>query len=82
MLQKIIQVGNSYAVTIPRAFADKTKWRAGQEVFVDADAETRTLTIQPKNASVQKSSLTPEFLIWLKQFNAKYKTVLTELAKK
>ena len=82
MLQKIIQVGNSYAVTIPRSFADEARWKAGQKVSVDADIAAKTLTIQPKNGSTQKSSLTPEFLTWLKSFNAKYKQVLTDLAKK
>lgn len=82
MLQKIIQVGNSYAVTIPKSFTNETKWKAGQEVFVDTDIETKTLTIQPKNANTQKNSLTPEFLSWLKAFNARYKNALAELAKK
>ena len=82
MLQKIIKVGNSYAVTIPKFFADEAKWKAGLEVSVDTDILAKTLTIQPKNSTAQKSSLTPEFLVWLKAFNAKYKNALTELAKK
>jgi len=82
MIQKIIQVGNSYAVTIPKSFADEIQWKVGQDVFVDADVDTKMLTIQHKNASIKKSPLTPEFVMWLKNFNAKYKNVLTELAKK
>lgn len=82
MLQKIIQVGNSYAVTIPRGFANEVKLKAGQKVRVEEDVELETLTIQPLRASVKKESLTPEFLTWLKKFNAKYKDALAELAKK
>ena len=82
MLQKIIQVGNSYAVTIPRGFANEVKLKAGQKVRVDEDIELETLTIQPARATIKQGSLTPEFLSWLKKFNAKYKDALKELAKK
>lgn len=83
MLQKVIQVGNSLAVTVPRAFAREIRLRAGQRVRVDEDVTSETLTIQPMNARLPKSGgLTPEFVSWLKKFNAKYKDALTELAKR
>ena len=83
MLQKVIQVGNSYAVTIPRDFVREVKLKSGQTVRVDADIDSATLTVQPvKSSLLQKGGLTPEFLSWLKKFNAKYKDALIELAKK
>ncbi len=81
MLQKIIQVGNSYAVTIPSSFAEEVGWEAGEKVMVTADVESETLKIQQQKTTL-KSGITPEFHSWLKKFNAKYKTVLEELAKK
>lgn len=81
MLQKIIQVGNSYAVTIPSSFAEEVGWKAGEKVMVSADVESETLKIQQQK-SVLKSGVTPEFYRWLSKFNAKYKTVLEKLAKK
>lgn len=81
MLQKIIQVGNSLAVTIPSSFADQAGWKAGQKVLVTEEAESEALRIQQTKTNL-KSGVTPEFHSWLKKFNAKYKTVLQELAKK
>lgn len=82
MIQKIIRVGNSYAVTIPKSFIEESKWEAGQPVAVNADLVARSITIQEKEASAHKSPLQPEFLTWLEQFNTKYKAVLAELAQK
>ncbi|MBI2430784.1 MAG: AbrB/MazE/SpoVT family DNA-binding domain-containing protein [Candidatus Levybacteria bacterium] len=82
MLQKVIQVGNSYAVTIPRGFADEIGIKPGQKVRVDEDFDTETLTVVPVESKIVKGSLTPEFLKWLKGFNARYKDALKELAKK
>jgi antitoxin component of MazEF toxin-antitoxin module len=83
MLQKIIQVGNSYAVTIPKDFVREAKLKSGQTIRVETDIDFATLTVQPLRASrAERGSLTPEFLSWLKKFNAKYKYALKELAKK
>lgn len=81
MLQKIIQAGNSLAVTIPSSFAEMLGWKAGEKVLVIADTDLETLKIQQQK-TILKSGITPEFHNWLKKFNAKYKTVLEELAKK
>lgn len=82
MLQKIIQVGNSLAVTIPSSFIEQAKWRAGQRVMVLEEIDSEMLTIQPQQVNPAKAGLTPEFLTWLKKFNAKHKDVLAALAKK
>jgi len=81
-MQKILQVGNSYAVTIPKDFIQEVGWKAGQKVNVIRDIELRTITVQSRNKPRQIGSLTPEFLSWLKKFNARYKDALKELAKK
>ncbi len=82
MLQKIIQVGNSLAVTIPSSFVKEVKLRAGQRVTVDGDPNLAILTIQSAKKLSRDVGITPEFLSWLKKFNNKYKSALTELAKK
>lgn len=81
MLQKIIQVGNSLAVTIPSSFAETVGWKAGEKVVVMEDTESEVLKIQ-QTKPIAKVGITPEFYNWLKKFNTKYKTVLEELAKK
>jgi len=73
MIQKIIKVGNSYAVTIPKQTVNKNNLEVGQEVEV---------SIRPITVSPPESNLNPEFFSWLKGFNARYKDALTELAKK
>lgn len=81
MLKKIIQVGNSLAVTIPSSFAEQVGWRAGEKVVVTEDPALEVLKIQQTKTAV-RPGVTPEFYRWLKKFNVKYKTVLEELAKK
>lgn len=81
-MQKILRVGNSYAVTIPKDFIQEVGWKAGQKVNVIRDIELRTITVQSRSKFRQIGSLTPEFLSWLKKFNARYKDALAELAKK
>ena len=81
LTQKVIRVGNSLAVTIPKSFSREAGWRAGKQVAVEEDPETETLTISAQSQRPHVS-LTPEFLAWLNKFNNRYKTVLTELAKK
>lgn len=80
-MQKIIQVGNSLAVTIPSSFAQQVGWEAGEKVIVIEDSESESLKIQQSKVNF-KAGITPEFYSWLKKFNAKYKNVLAELAKK
>lgn len=83
MVQKIIQVGNSLAITIPSGFVKEAGLQAGQAIRVDQDSDTQVLTVQPvKKVSAKEDRLTPEFLDWLKKFNARYKDALTELANK
>lgn len=81
MVQKIIQVGNSYAVVIPKNLVDELNWKVGEKVFVDKDALSDSIRVQTK-PSEKESAITPEFYSWLKEFNKKYKTALIELAKK
>lgn len=82
MLQKIIQVGNSIAVTIPKSFATQKKWKVGQIIHVDTHPSTEELRIRKKNASSPSIPQTVEVKEWLKQFNKRYKVALTELANK
>jgi len=80
MLQTVMQVGNSLAVTLPKQFVDGKKIKAGQKVLVDADIDLSVVQIRTENSVSPK--LTPEFKQWLDKFNSRYKKGLTELAKK
>lgn len=81
MEQKVIQVGNSLAVTLPSSFVKSQKIKAGQKVYIDASAAIGLMQVRT-SGNGKISGLTPEFFSWLEKFNKKYKTALTELAKK
>lgn len=80
MQQQVIKVGNSLAITLPSSFVKTKKIKAGQKIFVEADAAIDLIQISTHEA--EHKTLTPEFYDWLKKFNIKYKNALTELAKK
>lgn len=80
MEQKIIQVGNSLAVTLPTKFAKARKLKAGQKVYVEADPEIDTIYVKTKSNGTP--TLTPEFKQWLDKVSFKYENVIKELAKK
>ena len=81
MLQKIIQVGNSLAITIPRDFVRQTKLRRGEKVAVETDVVSKTFLVKPKELA-GKESLTPEFFNWLNKTIEEYRPILEELAHK
>lgn len=81
MQQKVIQVGNSLAVTLPSNFVKSQKVKAGQNIDVET-SDTLGLVQIRTNGNGKVSGLTPEFFTWLEKFNKKYKNALIELAKK
>ena len=70
MRQKIIKVGNSAAVTLPKNVLEEKNLTIGDEVDV---------AIEPIN---KKTSPTPEFLAWIDQYIEKNRPALEELASK
>lgn len=69
MVQKIIKVGNSAAVTIPKSFMKEAGWKIGDEVVVKGNSKKRALLIQT------------ELMQWLDEFTEKHKDFIKELAK-
>ena len=78
---KIIQVGNSAAVTIPQPFLKKAGWKVGDEIYVEADPQENMLTLRDSNETTYKSGITPEFKDWLDSFTKKHAKLLKELAR-
>lgn len=79
MTQKIVRVGNSAAVTIPKAFLDEINLRIGDEIDVQNDKDLQIMVIKPKNAST-KTLITPEFKNWIDEFMSANSATLKELA--
>ena len=45
MLQKVIKVGNSVAITLPKDFLDNAKVKAGDRVHVEVDKSTDVMIV-------------------------------------
>jgi putative addiction module antidote len=82
MEQKIIQVGNSTGVIIPKVLLEKAGFESGNQVVIEVDSQTKSLIISKKGTKYSKSSLTPEFLDTVNRVNELYGDALKELAQK
>ena len=79
MLQALIRVGNSLAVTVPRHFIKARKLHAGQKIFVEADS---TIDLMQVRSQTHTPTLTGEFKEWLDEVSTKYERVIKELARR
>ncbi|HUD44606.1 MAG TPA: AbrB/MazE/SpoVT family DNA-binding domain-containing protein [Patescibacteria group bacterium] len=82
MEQKIIQVGNSTGVIIPKVLLEQAGFETGTQVIIETDPQTKSLVIRKKGKKQVRSSLTPEFMDLLKKVNEQYGDALKELAQK
>ncbi|OGH11867.1 MAG: hypothetical protein A2857_01575 [Candidatus Levybacteria bacterium RIFCSPHIGHO2_01_FULL_36_15] len=82
MTQKIIQIGNSTGVIIPKSILDQLELKPGSEVTLDQNLTDKTLTIMKKGRKIKQTSTTPEFLTLLEKVNKNYGIALKELAQK
>lgn len=80
MIQKIIKVGNSAAVTLPSDFLRDANFRIGQEVAVETNSELGVVVVKLKSQQNNRL-INPEFEDWLKEFTAKNNNLLKKLAK-
>ena len=78
MLQKVIKVGNSLAVTMPSDFVRRSGLKSGAKILVETSMNTLTMTTDINAETV----LTPEFVKSVKDFIRKYRPALKELARK
>lgn len=72
MIQKIIRVGNSVAVTIPQSVIKEKKLKVGDKVQVDLEPIKKA----------RKTTITPEFIKWVDTYIENNRPTLQELAHK
>lgn len=83
MLQKVLQVGNSAAVTIPAPFLRDLGLMVGDQVEVRAAKKPVKIEIIPSKKTLRETSgITPEFVDSVEDFIKEYRPVLEELAKR
>ncbi len=80
MQQKIIQVGNSAGVIIPKALLDQLKLEPGSQIIIQQDPNGEAIMITKKGAKA--SSVNSKFLDILEKVNKEYGLALKELAKR
>lgn len=80
MEQKIIQIGNSWGIILPKTLAEKVGLRLGKKVFIQEDATSSGLVLNTSGRI--DSSITAEFVRILKNVNKRYGKALKELASK
>ena len=77
MLQKVIKIGSSVGITIPKKSAEELGLSAGDSVEFAVSQRERRITIEPVITSVNT-----EILEWARGFVKKYRPALEALAKK
>lgn len=83
MLQKVLQVGNSAAVTIPAPILNELGLTVGDQVEVRANKRPVKIEVIPAKKILKKSAgITPEFAASVEEFIKEYRPVLNELAKR
>lgn len=84
MLQKVLQVGNSAAVTIPAPMLQELGLMVGDQVEVKANKRPLKIEVIPTKKKLLRrgSGITPEFVKSVEEFIKEYKSVLVELAKR
>ena len=77
MVQKVIRVGDSAAVIIPKKSLKELGIRPGDTVSVEIDKKQRRVSIEPIVKEVNR-----ELLDWTKRFINRYRSALEALADK
>jgi len=75
MMQKVIQIGSSAAVIIPKGSLEELGMKIGDQVRVEVHREDQTVTVKPL------VTITNELADWTKGFIKKYRQALEALAK-
>lgn len=76
MVQKILQVGTSAAVTISKESLSALNFNIGDRVEVDIDKKRKAVIVKPL------IKVDSELLDWTNKFIDKYRSALEELARK
>lgn len=76
MIQKVLKVGSSAAVTIPKKSLKELGIKIGDEVKVSVDIKDKSVVIEPAG------KINKEVLDWTDGFIRRYRTALEALAKK
>lgn len=80
MEQKVIQVGNSFGLIIPKHIVKELNLRLGQTLHLDLYVEEETLALRVNKNKAK--GITPEFIKFLDEFQKEHAYALSKLAEK
>jgi putative addiction module antidote len=75
MTQKVLKVGSSAAVTIPKRSLAELGLKPGDSVVVEIDKKRKAVVIEPA------LKIDKELVAWTKKFTERYRSALEALAK-
>ena len=78
MTQKLLKVGSSAAVTIPKKSLKELGLKIGDEVIVDVDSHKKRVVIERAGKAIVKK----DTIDWADRFIERYRSALEALAKK
>lgn len=81
MVQKILQVGNSLGITLPKQFATANKLQAGSQITVTVRQNSAIVTPQIASNINQEEITDAQFVKLIKKVDSRYNQALDELAK-
>ena len=81
MTQKVLKVGTSAAVTIPKGSLRDLGLKVGDVIAVQIDRKHRRMTIERAPQEFSKKA-DEEVIAWTKKFIERYRPALEALAKK
>ncbi len=82
MEQKIIQIGNSTGIIIPKNLLDEAGLKPGSQVIIEKNSDGTLVIVDKNKVKTRKSSVTPEFVDLLSRVNKQYGNALKEIAQK
>lgn len=78
MAQKIIKIGKSTGITLPKNVLEELNMRAGDEVVIEADGKRGGFFVRTARKGIQVDK---ELLDWTDKFTEEYRSALENLAK-
>lgn len=79
MTQKVLKVGSSAAVTIPKKSLEELGLKIGDQISVEIDKVKKIVSIKPAGKLSKEGK---KILDWTKKFIERYRPALEALAKK
>ena len=82
MEQKVIQIGNSTGVIIPKILLEKVGLQAGSQVVLEQDSTGSCIVMAKIGTKLNSSFQASNFMEILERVNKQYGSALEELAQK